>query len=72
MEEFLEKVAELLELEGKIDPEMSLTGVEGWDSLSIVSFLAMVDIEYDKVLRVTDFKDAKTFGDLYKYVMGEK
>jgi Phosphopantetheine attachment site. len=72
MEDFLDKVAELLEMDQKIDPEMSLAGVEAWDSLTIISFLAMVDIEYEKVMKVADFKEAKTFADLYTYVMEEK
>ena len=70
MDEFLEKVAELLEREDMIDPQEKLEDAEEWDSLTIISFLAMVDIEYDKQMKVADFKNAKTFADLYECISG--
>lgn len=72
MDDFLQKVEDILETEESLTADMELTAVENWDSLSIISFLAMVDIEYDKVMKFADFKEAKTFGDLYQLVMHAK
>ena len=69
VKDFLESLAELLDTELELKPEMELDAVGEWDSLSIVSFLDMVDLEYGKQMKVIDFKDAKTFDDLFKIVM---
>lgn len=70
MENFLENITELLDSTTTITPEMRLEEVGEWDSMNIISFLAMVDVEYGKTMKVADFKGAKTFGDLYTIVMG--
>ena len=70
MDKFLENMIDLLDTETEILPETHLDAIEEWDSLSIVSFLAMVDVEYGKTMRAAQFKDAQTIGDLYRLVMG--
>ena len=69
MESFFENVADLLDTEQKIMPEMRLDSVGEWDSLTVVSFLAMVNVEYGKTMRVVDFAHAETFQDLYDIIM---
>ena len=68
MEKFLKNVMEILDIEKKIEPETRLDAIEEWDSLSIVSLLAMVNVEYGKTMRVSDFKEAVTFQDLYDII----
>ena len=68
MEKFLKNVMEILDIEKKIEPETRLDAIEEWDSLSIVSLLAMVNVEYGKTMRVSDFKEAVTFQYLYDII----
>lgn len=39
-----------------------------WSSLTALSILAMVDEEYDIILKGKDIEDAKTIGDLFRLV----
>ena len=70
----MELVADLLETKQKLSPEMEYRSFESWDSLTVISFLAMVDVEYNKKMRMADVKDTKTFQELYDAVQqfGEK
>lgn len=68
MDKFLALVEDLLETDRKLTADMEYTRTGEWDSLTIISFLAMINIEYNKTLRVADFKAAKTFSDLYEIV----
>jgi len=62
---FFAAVAEILE----VDPT-GLTGSENindvgnWDSLSVISFVAMVDSDLDQIVDGEKLKDAKTLNDL--------
>lgn len=69
MEKFLKNIMDILDTEQEVRPETSLDSVEEWDSLTIVSLLAMVNVEYGKTLRMSDFAGAVTFQDLYDIVM---
>lgn len=71
MEKFLEQIEEILDTEQEITAESRLADIEEWDSLSIVSFLAMANVEYGKSLRKADFAGAETIGDLYRILMGK-
>lgn len=69
MDKFLENIMDILDTEHKIEAETRLDTIEEWDSLSIISLLAMVNVEYGKTMRVADFKGAVTFQDLYDIIM---
>lgn len=62
---FIAAVAEILE----IDPT-PLTGAEklddigNWDSLSVISFVAMVDSDMGQIVDAEKMKEAKTLNDL--------
>ena len=63
--EFIKQVSDILE----IDPK-NLTGSEileeigNWDSLSIISFVAMVDAELNRIVSPEKLRQAKTIDDL--------
>lgn len=63
--EFIKQVSDILE----IDPE-NLNGSEileeigNWDSLSIISFVAMVDAELNRIVSPEKLRQAKTIDDL--------
>jgi acyl carrier protein len=67
--EFIKRIADILE----ISPD-NLTGSEileeigNWDSLSIISFVAMVDDELKKIVDPEKLKEAQTINDLIELV----
>jgi len=68
MEQFIENFCEILELETSIPPDKLLSEIEEWDSLVIVTFIAMADLKYKKAVRHSDIKKATTIADLYTLV----
>ena len=68
-DEFLNELAVILEEE-----ENTLTGDEvleelpGWDSLSVISFIALVDEKFNFIISGDQIKDAQTINDLTKIV----
>jgi acyl carrier protein len=41
---------------------------EEWDSLALLSVIAMIDEEYDLIIESNDFQNLKTVGDIYNYL----
>ena len=63
-----EKVAILEELmevdEGTLTPETLLSNIEEWDSVSFLSFMAMMDEKFGKTVTGSEIKTKETVGDL--------
>ena len=68
MKQFLEKMTDILECEQEVTMETVLADLEEWDSLSLVSFMAMANAAYGKKVIPADVKMAKTVADLYELV----
>ena len=64
-ETFLEKMADVLDAEGEISFDTGLSGLEEWDSLSIVSYIAMANASCGMKVDVKKVREAVTIGDLY-------
>ena len=60
LQKFIEKFAEAIEMESVT----RFRDLDEWNSLAALSVIAMFDEEYDKELKVPDFKQANTIGDL--------
>ena len=71
MEEFLKKIAEILE-ENQIKETDQLKSFGQWDSLSVLSVIAMLDANYGVNLRAADFGNITTAGDLWNLVQARK
>jgi len=71
METFLEELIDMLDTEADITITSYLTDIEEWDSLSVISFVAMADINYGKKLHAADIRKAQTVQDLYDFVAAE-
>lgn len=54
--------------EDNIDIHTHLKEIKTWDSLSMVNFVAMADVEYNKMLGFEAVLAAETVGDLYELV----
>lgn len=66
LQEFIEKFAEAIEMESLegLNEDTRFRDLDEWNSLAALSVIAMFDEEYDKELKVLDFKQANTIGDL--------
>ena len=64
-EKKLELLEDMLELDpGTLKPETVLEDLEEWDSVAVISFIALVDDEFDKVIKGVSVREQKTVGDL--------
>ena len=61
--EFCQRLAEILDID-QVKPEDTLEGFEQWDSLAVLSVLAMVDSKYNVTIAAKDIRGAVTAGDL--------
>lgn len=68
MEQFIEKMVDILDSEEEITMDTVLEDLDEWDSLSLVSFMAMANAAYGKKVAAADVKMAKTVADLYDLV----
>ena len=62
--EKIELLEEMLELdEGTLSPETVLTDLDEWDSIAAISFIALVDDEFDKSVKGADIRSFVTVSD---------
>ena len=71
MNEFLKQVAGILEVP-EVKAADDLKAFPQWDSLSVLSVIAMLDASYGVNLRAADFGPVKTAGDLWNLVQSKK
>lgn len=65
---FIADLAEMMETDAKgITLESALADLV-WDSMAVVSFIAMADAKYGKSVSATHLRDAKTVADLFVLV----
>lgn len=70
--QFYTEIELILEL-----PPDSVNGVEvladfeGWDSLAVISFLAMADAKFETILSATQLANCRTIEDLTKLFPGK-
>ena len=62
---FLEKMADILDAEYDVTMDAVLADIEEWDSLSVVSYVAMANTSCGKKVNVKDVREAVTIQDLY-------
>lgn len=63
--EFLAALEEMLEADaGSLSPDTALDSLDSWDSLAVISFIALVDEHFDHVVAGEDLAKVKTIGDL--------
>ena len=63
--EKLEKIAEILDLEvEEIKAEALLSDYEEWDSVAILSFIALMDEEFGRSVKGAEIKQFETVSDL--------
>lgn len=56
-EKKIEMLAEILDLEvEELSPETKLSSLDEWDSIAILSFIAMMDEEFGKAIKGAEIK----------------
>ena len=68
-EEFLDKMMDILDTEDEVNMDSLLADIEEWDSLSLVSFMAMVNVVCGKKLSPQTVRKAKKISDLYALIL---
>ena len=72
MSEFYEGLAEILEIDvDQVQPDLSLEE-GGWDSLAVVSTIALIDDVFDVTVHPDRLSDCKTVADIEALVASEK
>jgi len=70
MSEFLKSIATILEVD-EVKEADELKAFPQWDSLSVLSVIAMLDANYRINLRAADFEHIQSAGDLWKLVQAK-
>ena len=71
MSEFLKHLAGILEVP-QVEASDDLKSFPQWDSLSVLSVIAMLDANYGINLRAADFEKVNSAGELWSLVQGRK
>ena len=73
MDKFLNLVADILNREeNSISYQDDFREYNEWDSLAALSFLAMLNEEYDVIISRRDFDDMITLEQIYQYVENQR
>lgn len=71
MNEFLAKIAAILEVP-EVKETDDLKSFSQWDSLSVLSVIAMLDANYGVNLQAAELQQVKTAGELWNLVQSKK
>lgn len=71
MEEFYKSLAEILEQED-VRADSVLADSGAWDSLSILSVVALADTQYRATLHANDVRNARTASDLWSLIQARR
>ncbi len=71
MNEFLTRIASILEVD-EIKETDQLKGFPQWDSLAVLSVIAMLDANYGVNLRAADFEPVSSVADLWSLVNSKR
>lgn len=62
--EKLAMLEEMMELDGgTLSPQTELVYLVEWDSIAVISFIALVDDEFDKTIKGSQIKEFQTIAD---------
>jgi acyl carrier protein len=71
MNEFLKKLADTIEVP-ELKESDQLKAFPQWDSLAVLSVIAMLDASYGVNLRAADFQALNSAGELFTLVQSKK
>ena len=63
-EEKIQLIAETMDLDvGEITPETKLADLDSWDSVALLSFIAMIDEKFNKAIKGAEIRSFVTIQD---------
>jgi len=66
---FLKQIKEILEIEEReLSFDEPFRDIESWDSLALLSVIAMIDDEFDVIIKGNQFKELITLNDVVVYI----
>ena len=69
MEDFIKKIEEVFEMpNGGINPNDNFREYQEWDSLVLLSLMAMLDDEYNLTIPRDDFQKINTIEEMFNYI----
>ena len=69
MEDFIKKIEEVFEMpNGSINPNDNFREYQEWDSLVLLSLMAMLDDEYNLTIPRDDFQKINTIEEMFNYI----
>jgi acyl carrier protein len=71
MQEFCDKIAEIMDVDAVKESDV-LANFPEWDSLSVISVIALLDAKYGINVTAVHLKDLRTVGDLWNLVQAKK
>lgn len=71
MENFKDKLADIFEVKTLSNDDI-IKDFDEWDSLTLLSIIALVDSEFNVQLNASSFDEIITIGDLISYVNSSK
>jgi acyl carrier protein len=71
MEKFKEKLVDIFEVSSISDSDV-IKDFDSWDSLTLLSLIAVVDAEYKIQINAKLFEEVITIGDLLEYISNYK
>lgn len=74
MQDFIEKFAEAIEVESVDDlkEDTKFRELDEWNSLAVLSVIAMLDEEYGVQIENADFKKLEMIGDIVQFIEKQK
>lgn len=74
VKKFIERIAEAIEVESveELSESTIFRDLDEWNSLAVLSVIAMLDEEYDIQIENADFKKLETIGDITRFVENQK
>ena len=73
MENFICLISEALEMNSEqIDKEDEFRNYKEWDSLAVLSLIAMIKQNYNITIPRKDFDELKTVSDLFEYIQAHR
>jgi acyl carrier protein len=71
MEQFKEKLGDIFEVSSISNSDV-IKDFDSWDSLTLLSLIAVVDSEFDIQINAIFFEEIITIGDLLEYISKNK
>ncbi len=72
VQQFLDKICDVLELEaGSLKGDEALDSLDNWDSLAVISFIALADEALGVIVDAEKLAHAQTVHDLLDLVSGQ-